>query len=159
MKLINNFIQEKLKIGSKTKVEKIEYKYHPDSYVELTNLIYDRIKENNDNILDLNDIDTSKITDMEGLFAYRHITEIDISNWDVSNVETMGEMFIGCKKLESIGDISHWNINKLRDINYMFYGCENLTNVGDLNIWNISKIRHKENAFSLANKDIIPKWA
>jgi surface protein len=87
------------------------------------------------------------------------LTKIDISEWDVSNVKTMMEMFTGCKSLESIGDISDWKIESLTDITGMFYGCDKLTNTGDLNKWDASKIKFKQNAFSQANESIIPKWA
>jgi len=157
---INNFISEKLKVNSKSKVEKIEYKYHPKMRQDLADLIDERIKENTDDILDLNDIDTSEMITMEGAFGYKkELTKIDISNWDVSKVKYMSEMFAGCKNLESIGDISDWKIDNLIDITAMFYGCEKLTNVGDLNKWDPSGIKYNQNAFSLANKDIIPEWA
>ena len=156
---INDFIIEKLKINSKSKVDKIEYKYHPKYNGELFGLVENRINEEGDNI-DFNDIDTSNINDMEGIFAYNSkLTKIDISEWNVSNVKTMMEMFTGCKSLESIGDISDWKIESLIDITGMFYGCNKLTNTGDLNKWDASKIKFKQNAFSQANESIIPKWA
>ena len=156
---INNFISEKLKIGSKSKVEKQEFKYHPNTCFELMEIIGKRIKEEHDNI-DFNDIDTSNIEIMEGIFAYQSkLTNIDISAWNVSGVKSMMEMFVGCKSLESIGDISDWKINRLVDITGMFYGCDKLTNTGDLNKWNTSRIKYKQNAFSEANESIIPKWA
>jgi len=154
-----DFIHEKLKVNSKSKVNTIEYKYHPKSNSEFFEIIDQRIKKEKDNI-DFNDIDVSNVTSMDATFAYRgDLTRIDISAWDVSKVESMAEMFIGCKKLESIGDISDWNIRCLKDINYIFYGCKELTNIGDLNKWDSSKLKIKENAFSFVNKDIIPKWA
>ena len=154
---IDDYIQEAFKVGSKTKISTDTY--HPKGQKELMEIIGNRIKEEKDNI-DFNDIDTSHITIMEGVFAYQSdITKIDISSWDVSNVTSMMEMFIGCKKLESIGDISKWEINKLVDITGMFYGCSKLTNTGDLNKWDVSGITKKQNAFSQANEYIIPKWA
>ena len=50
----------------------------------------------------LNDIDTSKITDMSLLFSELSITNvgyIDISLWNVSNVETMNNMFTFCPNI------------------------------------------------------------
>jgi len=156
---INNFISEKLKINSKSKVDKPEYKYHPSDFWELKKIIDNRVKEENDDI-DFNDIDISNIDDLEGTFAYKNkLTKIDISAWDVSKVKSMVEMFAGCKNLESIGDISDWKIESLTDITGMFYGCSKLTNTGDLNKWDASGITKKQNAFSQANEYIIPKWA
>ena len=159
MNKLQYYIQEKLKINSKSKVEKQEYKYHPSDFWELKKIINNRIKEENDDI-DFNDIDISNIDDLEGAFAYKNkLTKIDISTWDVSRVKSMMEMFTGCKNLESIGDISDWKIESLTNITGMFYGCSKLTNTGDLNKWDASRIKYKQNAFSQANEYIIPKWA
>ena len=155
----SSLMLEKLKINSKSKVDKLEYKYHPTTQFELIKIVNDRIQEEHDNI-DFNDIDTSNIKTMIGIFSYHSkLTKIDISEWDVSNVISMAEMFSGSKKLESIGDISDWKINNLDDITAMFYGCKKLTNTGDLNKWDASGIINKRNAFTLANENIIPKWA
>jgi surface protein len=159
MKQLKEIIFEKLKINSKSKVEKQEYKYHPSDFWELKKIIDDRVKEENDDI-DFNNIDISNIDDLEGTFAYKSkLTKIDISAWNVSKVKSMMEMFAGCKKLESIGDISDWKIESLTNITGMFYGCGKLTNTGDLDKWDASKIKFKQNAFSQANEYIIPKWA
>ena len=154
-----SFMLEKLKINSKSKVEQQEYKYHPQDRTELIRIIEKRLNDEHDDI-DFNDVDTSNITDMEGIFGYYdELTKIDISTWDVSNVKSMVGMFSGCKKLESVGDISDWNIKSLTDIRAMFYGCDKLTNIGNLNKWNASGIKAKANAFSLTNHKIIPEWA
>ena len=160
MKQLKEIIFEKLKINSKSKVEKQEYKYHPTNIWALKTIIDNRIEKEKDDI-DFNDIDISNLESLEGAFAYKDkLTKIDISEWDVSNVDTMSEMFTGCKNLESIGDISDWKIvDKLDDITAMFYGCNKLTNTGDLNKWDASNILYKKNAFSEANEYIIPKWA
>ena len=45
----------------------------------------------------------------------------DISNWDVSNVKNMSEMFIGCGEFNS--DISNWNVSNVKNALYKFVGC------------------------------------
>lgn len=53
---------------------------------------------------DLNYIDTSRITDMEGLFNFSHFNG-DISSWDVSHVIKMDCMF---HFSDFTGDITNW---------------------------------------------------
>ena len=65
MKKIVNFINEKLIINKNTKINK--YHYHPKDKDELHLLINKLIKERGKNA-DLNDIDTSKIDNMAGIF-------------------------------------------------------------------------------------------
>ena len=95
MKNLREHIVEGLKIGVNTKVN--THNYHPKEASELLNLVRQLISERG-NKADLNDIDTSEITDMSYLF-YDSKFNGDISNWDVSNVTNMSGIFHNCKKL------------------------------------------------------------
>ena len=90
MKQINKYIQERLHINKDTGNR--HYNYHPKTRDELRQLVYKLIKERG-NEANLNDIDTSEITDMTELF-YQSKFNGDISNWAVSNVEYMSRMFL-----------------------------------------------------------------
>ena len=81
-------------------------------------IIRDRISKEGPNC-DLNDIDTSLITDMTGLF-YGSDFNCDISEWNVSNVENMSKMFEGSNFNQ---DISNWKINKNCLTFNMFNDC------------------------------------
>ena len=113
MKQINYYILERLHINKDTGNH--SYNYHPKTRDELEKLIYKLIKERG-NEADLNDIDTSKITNMFQLF-FRSKFNGDISKWDVSNVEYMEYMFT---KSEFNGDISKWDVSKVKYMKYMF---------------------------------------
>ena len=89
MKQINKYIQERLHINKDTGNH--SYNYHPKTRDELKELVDQLIKERG-NDANLNDIDTSEITDMTELF-YESSFNGDISNWDVSNVKDMSYMF------------------------------------------------------------------
>ena len=70
----------------------------------------------------LNDIDTSKITDMSSLFyEFDFIDKIDISLWDTSNVTNMNYMFGGCARFSC--DLSKWDVSKVKDMHGMFDTC------------------------------------
>ena len=109
MKSLSSYIQEKLIINSlqeKLVIKKnkaTNYKYFPQSKEELKEIIKQRIKDEG-NEVDLNDIDTSNITDMYALFEGTDFNG-DISTWDVSNVTNMSEMFYGCESFNK--DISN----------------------------------------------------
>ena len=92
MKILSEYIKEGFKITSKTKVDK--YNYHPETGFELQKIVQKCI-DTRGNDADLNDIDTSKVTNMSGLFMNRRFNG-NISKWDVSNVKTMHKMFEGC---------------------------------------------------------------
>ena len=88
MKQINKYIVERLHINKDTTNY---YNYHPKTYYDLHKLIIKLIKERGYNA-DLNDIDTSEITNMGSLF-YRSEFNGDISHCDVSNVKNMKDIF------------------------------------------------------------------
>ena len=115
MKTLQNYITEKILIN---KNSKIEYNYHPETKDELEDIIKRRIKSEG-NECDLNDIDTSSITDMSGLFEESEFNG-DISRWNVSNVTNMNSMFYGSK---FNGDISNWDVSNVKFKLYIFDNC------------------------------------
>ena len=114
MKQINKYIQERLHINKDIKSN--IYNYHPKTRDELKELVDKLVKERG-NEADLNDIDTSKITDMSYMF-YDSKFNGDISNWDVSNVKDMSFMFYGSP---FNGDISKWDVSNVEYMRSMFY--------------------------------------
>jgi len=126
MKSLNTYIQEKLVINKSYK----SYKYHPKTPEELREIILDRYKKEGsgtkNNPIDFNDIDVSGMTTfynenkLEGIFEKTNFEYIDISQWDVSNVENMRRIFFKCEKLESVGDLSKWDVSNVKDMRYMF---------------------------------------
>jgi len=115
MKELKEIIQEKLKVGSKTKIN--QYEYQPKDKSEFTKLLNKLIKERGWEG-DFNDIDTSKITDMSYLFTFGRLKfNGDISKWDVSNVEDMQFMFY---ESNFAGDISKWDVSNVKNMRHMF---------------------------------------
>ena len=133
MKQINKYIQERLHINKDTGNH--YYNYHPKTKDELKELVYKLIKERG-NDANLNDIDTSEITDMTTLF-YNSKFNGDISNWNVSNVKYMMYMFHNSKFTGENGDISNWDVSNVKDMMYMF--CDSKFN-GDISNWNVSNV-------------------
>ena len=92
MKNLKDIILERLHINKDTGNHDHHYNYYPKTKDELEELVDKLIKERG-NEADLNDIDTSEITDMSELF-YKSDFNGDISEWDVSNVKNMRHMFL-----------------------------------------------------------------
>ena len=118
MKTLIDHINEALKIG-KNLSKFSTYSCKPKNKEELRDIIKSRI-DKEFYWCDLNDIDTSLITDMSSLFAYSSFTG-DISKWNISNVTSMDYMFIGSS---FDGDISNWKIPDNCHTAYMFLNCK-----------------------------------
>ena len=114
MKQINKYIVERLHIN---KDISNYYNYHPKTKDELKKLVNKLIKERG-NEADLNDIDTSEITDMSHMFTYSKFNG-DISKWDVSNVKDMGYMFWDSSFTAKNGDISNWDVSNVKNMRRM----------------------------------------
>ena len=115
MKTLKNYITEKILIN---KNSKIVYNYHPKTKDELKDIIKQKI-ESEGNECNLNDIDTSNITDMSNLFAYSEFNG-DISKWDVSHVKNMKGMFM---RSNFNSDISNWDVSNVTNSVNIFYAC------------------------------------
>jgi surface protein len=158
MKSIKQHIYEALKINSKSKVVKNDYKYFPKTKNELIENIREHFKNN---IYDLNDIDTSEIVNMSNLFdkfSYsqkdldltNYFEKINISKWNVSNVKEMFNLF---RATNFNGDISGWDVSKVTNMRCMF-GFSKFN--GDISQWDVSNVEDMDFMFknSEFNQDI-----
>ena len=144
MKNLQSIIQEKLRLDKNTRSS---YNYYPKTKEELRKILGERlIKDKNAN---LNDIDVSNIIDMgpdsedKGLFEKLDPHNINISEWDVSNVENMKYMFYECTNFNS--DLSNWDVSNVENMRSMFYDCRNFNS--DLSNWNVSNVINMYNMF------------
>ena len=137
MKRLNKYIIERLKLSKNDKSQ--EYNYHPNTRDELQELVDKLIDERGEDA-NLNDIDTSEITDMSYLFSNINFTG-DISQWDVSNVTNMRAMFSHSK---FNGDISQWDVSNVTNMKSMFYNSKFNGNISE---WDISKVEDMHRMF------------
>ena len=147
MKKLINFLQEGLKIGKNYKYKK---RYYPENIKELRTLIEQRLEK--DKNADLNDIDVSNIdTFVEthgefcpiGLFEGLDPYNINISDWNTSNVKQMKRVFYGCKNLTC--NISEWDVSNVETMSNMFYDCKKFD--CDLSGWNLNKCKNLYGVF------------
>lgn len=128
---INNYITEKLHLN---KDIKLPTKYIPEDKSDLRILVKKFIAKRGDNA-DLSDIDTHRVKDMSFLFYdEKDIKNINISNWDTSNVTNMEGMFYNCYKFN--GDISNWDVHNVTNMDKMFSQCLKFNQ--DLNNWKVN---------------------
>ena len=108
--------------------------------------------------------DVSNVTSMSAMFyACYDLKELNVTGWDVSKVDTFGNMFAsehqnwGDMKLEKLIGTETWNPTSATKMSSMFYGCGHLTDL-DLSGWNVPKLTHCSHMFAdcynLVNLDL-----
>ena len=142
-------IKEKLIINKNIKIH--NYNYFPKDRKELKTLIEKLIKERGYDA-DLNDIDTSEITDMHSLFLCSRFNG-DISKWNVSKVTKMDSMF---RNSLFNGNISKWDVSNVTDTRDMF---DNSKFNGNISNWDVSNVEYMGGMFFGSEfKGDISKW-
>ena len=78
------------------------------------------------NEIDLSEFESSEITTMPFMFRFcSSLNTINIINFNTNKVTDMGLLFDGCKALTSL-NLSNFNTSKVTHFHYMFNGCESL---------------------------------
>ena len=86
--------------------------------------------------------DTSSVTDMSGMFVATQFNQ-DISSWNTSRVTDMSSMFSGAKEFNQALD--SWDISNVTDMNGMFKDAENFNQ--PLDSWDTSNVKDMREMF------------
>ena len=96
--------------------------------------------------LDLSKWNTSKVTDMSEMFTRNQHLEVFENNFDTSKVTDMSHMFSNCHALKKI-DTSGWKVKHVTNISNIFSNCRSVEEL-DVFFWNVSKVKDFFSAFS-----------
>ena len=76
--------------------------------------------------IDLSDFDSSDVNDMQEMFNLcTSLKIINLRNLNTEKVTSMSKMFANCSSLISI-DVTQFNTSKVSEMDYMFYACYSL---------------------------------
>ena len=87
-------------------------------------------------IIGIDKLDTSNVTDMKDMFYRSQVTSLDISSFDTSKVTNMSSMFNGSQATSL--DFSNFNTSNVTNMDCMFCGC-NATSL-DLSSFDTSSV-------------------
>ena len=131
----------------------VYYLNQTDNYVELiwenniNNCRYLFYKCSNITEIDLSEFDSSQVTIIEYMFTdCISLTSINFTNFNTSNVEIMYDMFRNCSSLSSL-DLSNFNTNKVKLFVAIFKDCTSLTSL-NLSSFETSQATEMYNLFS-----------
>lgn len=141
-RFINGVLDDKddLQTVSTDVLKEYGYKYYPKDKDELMKIIKDLVIHKHE--MNLNCINISEITDMSDIFRdfsdYRNVdlSQLDISQWDVSHVTDFSRMFANCGKQLKL-DLSNWDVKNGQKFSFMFWNCDSMDE-SDINTWTIN---------------------
>ena len=99
--------------------------------------------------IDLSSFNISNINNMRYMFVGCKSSKSlpDISKWDTKNVNNMSGMFGECKSLKSLPDISQWDTKNVKEMSDIFSGCESLESLPDISQWNTKNLNNMSGMF------------
>ena len=113
-----------------------------------------------DGLLDLSDIDVSKLNDISYLFhpefAYHYfilksVKTIDVTGWDVSRFSDFDGVFDGLSTIKHITGLDTWDVSNAVNMNNFFHQCNELEDVGDISHWDVRKLEQCRRMFSMCH--------
>ena len=111
-------------------------------------LLFKQKAEFNENI---SDWDVSNVTNMSNMFYQATIFNQPIGNWDVSNVTSMNTMF---RMSDFNQQLNSWNVSKVSNMGGMFKSTPFNQNISDWDVSNVTAMNFMFQSASLFNQDI-----
>lgn len=104
--------------------------------------------------LDVSNFDTSNVINMYKTFATNpSLDNLDLSSWNTSNVTTMQGLFRQSYSLNHL-DVSNFDTSNVTDMSYMFYACKGLEQL-DLSSWDVSNVEDVSNIFNMYKDEFL----
>jgi surface protein len=89
--------------------------------------------------IDLSKLETGLVKNFKHMFALYKANAIDVSAWNTSSATTLEEMFLlSSTDWESL-DITYWDVRNVENMSYFLFGCNNSAPI--FNLWNMRKVR------------------
>ena len=99
--------------------------------------------------LNLSNFDISQVTNMDSMFSeLSRLTSLDLSSFNTSRVTTMRSMFSTMVKITSL-NLSGFDTSNVTNMGYMFYHMTSLVSL-DLSNFDTSKVTDMSDIFSFA---------
>ena len=96
--------------------------------------------------IDLSNFDTSQVTNMYGMFYdMSNLTMLDLSSFNTSKATDMSGMFAGLLNLTTL-NVSHFDTSNVTNMDAMFYGMSSLTAL-NVSHFNTSKVTNMDAMF------------
>lgn len=108
-------------------------------------------------------VNTTNLLNMDRMFKdCSSLTELDLSSFDVSNVQLMPCVFQNCAALTKITGLENWDTKNNTSLFFVFSGCSSLTDLSAVENWDTNKVTTMDSTFancvSLATVGDLSSW-
>ena len=99
----------------------------------------------------------------EYVFAHlSNATDMDLSNFDISQVKSLVGMFSGCRALSRLQGLEGWDVSHIQSIRRLFEGCESLADFDFLTNWDTGQVTNMmlvfDNCKALSDLSFLKDW-
>jgi surface protein len=143
-------------------------RYTPSNYMDLTasdnfieiiwpdnfNYFSRRFCNSEMDEIDLSDFDTSQVVDMEDMLSNcQSLTSFVMSKYGTKNLKKLNRLFKGCSSLTSL-DLTDFDMSNVEEMGSMFYECTKLQTI-NLNNFNGNKLTYYNDIFYKVPDNVI----
>lgn len=98
--------------------------------------------------INVNNWDVSNVSNFSIMFLYcRKLNELNLGNWKTKNAVNLRSMFETCDNLKKIIGLDNWDISNVKSTDSMFKDCKNLESLPGIENWDVSNITHASQMF------------
>ena len=103
--------------------------------------------------IDINNWDVTKVNDMSSLFlGCRALEKVDLSKWSTPNLTKMDKMFSTCTVLKTV-DLSNFIVSSVTSVTDLFVSAENVNTIKEIaRKTNMSEIYIAKKTIELCNQ-------
>ena len=119
-----------------------------DNVVFPANMIYGLGGLSTVEVMSLENVDTSNVTDMSSMFnGCSKLNGLTLKSFETSNVTNMNAMFLGCSKLKKL-NLGSFDTSNVTNMGSMFEGCTELTTISVSDDFVVDQVTMSDTMFS-----------
>lgn len=99
--------------------------------------------------LDVSNLDISNVAALSNMFYYCSNLQNIVNNFNTSSATNTQKMFMNCKKLQTI-NVTNWDVSNVKDLGQMFDTCQKLEDI-DVSNWSLESAINISYMFSDCN--------
>lgn len=134
-------------VSGNKNLKKLDLSGWDTSKVKSMNGMFSDTFSNEATLLGVEEFDTSSLEEAVHMFSYTHgLKELNLSGWETPNLTNVDRMF-SVSDFETI-DVSNWDMTGVESLHYMFSFSDKIEKLKGLDTWDTSNIKQLDYTFT-----------